>query len=1048
MENRRIRIFVSSTFRDMMEEREALMAQAWPELRRFCRERHVELVEVDLRWGIAEEQSTRKETLKLCLDEIRACRPFFIGLLGERYGWVPGEDAFTADLREEQPWLQELRDKSVTELEILHGVLNNPDMAGRAFFYFRDPAYVLSRGQNFQSENPDVARQQAALKARIEEICETKRIPLRVNYPDSRELAALVLADLKDAIETQYPKEAVPDPFTREAQDHEAFAEFRRRTYVGRPDYFETMDRHARGVGGPLVLFGESGCGKSALLANWLEYWRRENPRDFIFQHYIGGTSDSADHWRLMSRLIAEIKRWCDDPEELPRSHDDLLKTFAVWLAKAKIKAEREGLRFIIVLDALNQLEDKDRARLLGWLPPHPFSGPLRLVSSTLPGEALQAVETRSWESLQVQPLVPDERGRMIEAYLARFGKKLDTARLKRLSDAPGAANPLYLKILLDELRVTGTHDRLDERLGDYLSAPDIPSLLGKVLERYRRDCEHDRPGLVGEALALIWAARRGLTETEILSLVRPEKLPQLPLANWSPLRAVLDESLVDRGGILNFAHEFLRIAVEKMFVPDEDKRDEYRLRLADYFEEEPITARSCDELPWLLRETESFIRLKGCLLNIDRFAEVFTRNPEELREFWIGMGEGRDLGSHYSESFTAWRLNRPDTMTEAGSIASMLGSFLGDSGFPEAAITHFGIALEICDKTLGTFHPETLACARNLAVAFHEIGEVARAEQLYRRVLVGSQRILGEKHPDTLTCQADFAGLLHDTGRFQEAREMYRRTLDLQVQAFGFQHPDTLQCASNYSQLLGEMGDNEGSGELLGRVLKTREETLGPQHPHTLNSMNNMIGVLINRGDYEKADSMIRRASNASHRALGEEHPIAIAIMLSSSRLHFQLGNFREAETTCKRAVALNEKVLGSNHRLTLDSILNLALIYNRQANLLTQEGDYSAAEPFCRIALECIERIHGKDHPQCLVYANNLGMLLFRKGDYSDAEPILRRALVGLLQDPAQVGGKTNLSRLAINYGNLLIKMGCNPDNARDRLNELMRPFGMSVG
>jgi hypothetical protein len=83
-QNRRIRVFVSSTFRDMMGERDELMTHAWPELRRFCRERQVELVEVDLRWGIAEEQSTRKETLKLCLDEIRACRPFFIGLLGER----------------------------------------------------------------------------------------------------------------------------------------------------------------------------------------------------------------------------------------------------------------------------------------------------------------------------------------------------------------------------------------------------------------------------------------------------------------------------------------------------------------------------------------------------------------------------------------------------------------------------------------------------------------------------------------------------------------------------------------------------------------------------------------------------------------------------------------------------------------------------------------------------------------------------------------------------------------------------------------------------
>ena len=86
--SRRVRVFVSSTFRDMVEDRDTLMTHAWPEVRRFCRERDVELVEVDLRWGIDEARSTRKETLKLCLDEIRACRPFFIGLLivGERYG--------------------------------------------------------------------------------------------------------------------------------------------------------------------------------------------------------------------------------------------------------------------------------------------------------------------------------------------------------------------------------------------------------------------------------------------------------------------------------------------------------------------------------------------------------------------------------------------------------------------------------------------------------------------------------------------------------------------------------------------------------------------------------------------------------------------------------------------------------------------------------------------------------------------------------------------------------------------------------------------------
>ena len=118
-----VRVFVSSTFKDMIEDRNELMAQVWPALRRVCRGRSVEFVEVDLRWGVTEEQSQRKETLRHCLAEIKRCRPFFIGLLGERYGWTPGQEAHSQALLDEEGWLKdEIAKHSVTELEILHGV--------------------------------------------------------------------------------------------------------------------------------------------------------------------------------------------------------------------------------------------------------------------------------------------------------------------------------------------------------------------------------------------------------------------------------------------------------------------------------------------------------------------------------------------------------------------------------------------------------------------------------------------------------------------------------------------------------------------------------------------------------------------------------------------------------------------------------------------------------------------------------------------------------------------------------------------------------------
>ena len=86
-EQRVIRVFISSTFRDMHEEREELAKRVFPQLRKLCESRGVTWGEVDLRWGVTEEQKAEGKVLPICLTEIQRCRPYFIGLLGERYGF-------------------------------------------------------------------------------------------------------------------------------------------------------------------------------------------------------------------------------------------------------------------------------------------------------------------------------------------------------------------------------------------------------------------------------------------------------------------------------------------------------------------------------------------------------------------------------------------------------------------------------------------------------------------------------------------------------------------------------------------------------------------------------------------------------------------------------------------------------------------------------------------------------------------------------------------------------------------------------------------------
>lgn len=133
-------IFVSSTFRDMQVERDALRDYVLPRVNEFAAQygRAVEII--DLRWGVDTSSVTEAEqnhkVLRTCLDEIERSRPFFLGLIGDRYGWTPPHQDMEAALDAARFSLDGL-DKSVTELEIEYGVLRaeNPPVC---FFYFRE----------------------------------------------------------------------------------------------------------------------------------------------------------------------------------------------------------------------------------------------------------------------------------------------------------------------------------------------------------------------------------------------------------------------------------------------------------------------------------------------------------------------------------------------------------------------------------------------------------------------------------------------------------------------------------------------------------------------------------------------------------------------------------------------------------------------------------------------------------------------------------------------------------------------------------------------
>ena len=411
--NRTIRLFISSTFRDFGAERDLLVRKVFPELRRKCRERQVELVDVDLRWGITEAEAQQGKVLPICLAEIDRARPFFMGLLGERYGWVPSPEHFDLSLLLEQPWLKEHRGgKSVTELEILHGVLNNPKMAGRAFFYFRDPKWSERRGGHHLSESPQDKDKLDTLKDRIRR----SGFPIVENYRNPEALAERVREDLWKLIDEAFPESEIPDALTLERRRHEAYGAPRQRLYLGGERYFKALDEAMKAKSfQPVLITGQSGGGKTALLANWVARWRAEHPRAAVLVHHLGSGADAAEPVKLATRLMQEIARLTGEEFKPESDPEKELEQLPQWFVTGSAWAQRMNQELLIVLDGLDKVSDRKHLR---WFP-SALPTRVKLVASCLAGEILQAAKERlTWEELMVKPLKKAEQREFIHAYL------------------------------------------------------------------------------------------------------------------------------------------------------------------------------------------------------------------------------------------------------------------------------------------------------------------------------------------------------------------------------------------------------------------------------------------------------------------------------------------------------------------------------------------------------------------------------------------------------------------------------------------------------
>lgn len=1039
-EDRTVRVFVSSTFRDMQADRDVLVKKVFPQLRRLCESRGVAWAEVDLRWGIPSEQQAEGQVLPYCLAEIERSRPFFIGLLGERYGWVP--DRIPADLLVQQEWLKSHARCSVTEMEILYGVLNNPVMAHRALFYFRAPSYVqrvpalqqadfieppqgpavakaglcglLSRlARRGEGRAASKAEKLADLKDRIRAAAKRGEIKYspREDYPDPEALGELVLFDFTRIIDELYPPHHVPDPLDQEASRHEQYARTRRELYVARPHYYQLLDDHVAGNTPPVVLVGESGCGKTALLANWIDRWRKSHPNDLVIQHYIGSTPDSASWICLVTRILGEIKRTFHLPDPMPCQAEMLRIALGDWLGRTT--ANR---RIVLVLDGLNQLEDRDNAQTLAWLP-RQLPRHVRLLASALPSKALDATRERGWARCTVELLNPQERRELVTNYLRLGGRTPDRRLFAAIDQKSQTLNPLYLKVFLDEIRIFGRFEELPTLIRSYLSAENPKALYRMIVRRWMRDYPEAR---VAEVLRLIYASRRGLSEAEMMDLLGQRGNP-FPRQRWTPFYLVAENALVLRSGLVNFAHDFLRVAVQEELLAGAPETEAAHLHLADYFESRAgMNLRKAEEWPWQLQHARAWGRLEVALTDPWLFLSLQDEETRwELTGYWESLRvRGRDAGESYRKAFGRWTGDFDSA--SAGYLAGQLGTYLMQNGYYADADPLVRESLRIRRSISPANDLDIAQCLVNLGALLKAQGKLLAAEPPLQEALHLRRKVLTPGHPDIANSLNSLGSLLGSMGRLAEGELLLREAVDIVRQTAPAGNPYSAACLNALALLLGEQGKREEAEPLYREALEIFRHTLPAGHPGIANGLNNLGSVLREQGKLAEAEALYREALEIHRQTLPPGHPTIAASLNNLGHLRKAQGSLDEAKRLYYGALDILRQTLPAGHP-------DIATGLNNLGSLLNVQGELAEAEPLIRKALEIYRQTLPAEHPDIAICVNNLAGLLYARGEFVHAEPLLREAADRFLTISLSIGREhPHLRGIVGNYLACLQKMG----------------------
>ncbi|KAK6972688.1 NACHT domain- and WD repeat-containing protein 1-like isoform x3 [Biomphalaria glabrata] len=389
----------------------------------------------------------------------------------------------------------------------------------------------------------------------------------------------------------------------QEVAEHVRCCQQKATNFHGRKELLTSIKTYLKSQSdSPLILYGKTGSGKSAIMAKTakeiFKWFKSDEEPPRVLVRMIGCTVNSTSTRDMLRDVCYQLcYMFGQSPDEVPTDYKGILNDFG-----CRIGHSTSSRPLIIIIDGADRLTNENEGRKLQWLPvklpPH-----VKLILSTVSDDkyeclpAARKILSGSVQNfLDVGQLTEPDALPLLRYWFESSGRTVTDEQFQVLVNAfRKCPYPLFLKVAFTDVLTWSSYMKPEwAKLGE--TVKKLATLRFGRLER-----DHGEP-LVRRALGYITACRNGVTSNEMEDLLSLDdavmddvvaafkpSVRRIPPLLWIKLlediEDLISECKADNLVTIRWAHSDINEAADERYLVQRDKAPSYHKAIAEYFQ-------------------------------------------------------------------------------------------------------------------------------------------------------------------------------------------------------------------------------------------------------------------------------------------------------------------------------------------------------------------------------------------------------------------------------------------------------------------------------